>query len=373
MQQFPITFVTLLVASAIINGMLFSVLILRKTENPLANRFLALLIFCLAFTQMTQLWVDYRVYDAYPFLHVLPMSLVYLIGPAFYFYIRAMTDPTFKFKDQHWWHFSWIILDYLHSIYHLIYGRGAPHPLLHNFTEVLVSYSIIIILAYGLQTGKFIKKYQEQLKEQVSATERLTLKWLQQLINILGVTLLVTIILTLVDYQVLINLNLEFYNGWGFQYRYIFNLLMAFTIYWLSIGGFKQGATLINPDLTTDAQLNEHRDFSKSAEKLLNLMQKEKMYLDPELTLKSLSLTSGLSEKEISLTINRHFEKNFYTFVNEFRVEEVKARFTDPGNAHFTILSLALDAGFNSKATFNRIFKSYTGQSPKAFREQAID
>lgn len=78
---------------------------------------------------------------------------------------------------------------------------------------------------------------------------------------------------------------------------------------------------------------------------------------------------TGLAEREISAAINQGLDKNFYAFVNEFRVEEVKTRLVDTKYGHLTILSIAFEAGFNSKATFNRIFKAYTGISPKAYQE----
>ena len=69
--------------------------------------------------------------------------------------------------------------------------------------------------------------------------------------------------------------------------------------------------------------------------------------------------------------INQELQKNFYQFINEYRVNEVKQKLADESFNHLKIISLAFDAGFNSKASFNRVFKSYTGLTPKNFRAKS--
>jgi AraC-like DNA-binding protein len=69
----------------------------------------------------------------------------------------------------------------------------------------------------------------------------------------------------------------------------------------------------------------------------------------------------------LSKIINQGFEMNFNDLINYYRVEDVKLQLQNTANAHLTIMSLAYDAGFNSKATFNRAFKKVTGKSPKEY------
>ena len=103
------------------------------------------------------------------------------------------------------------------------------------------------------------------------------------------------------------------------------------------------------------------------AEELVQQVKTRKLYLDPELTLSTLSKAIGISEREITFILNRELHQNFYYFINSFRIEEVKAKLADPGNKHLKIISLAYESGFNSKATFNRLFKSHVGMSPSAY------
>ena len=59
---------------------------------------------------------------------------------------------------------------------------------------------------------------------------------------------------------------------------------------------------------------------------------------------------------------------DFNDFINEYRIEELKKLLNDPKNNNFTLLSLAFEAGFNSKASFNRAVKKLTGKSPSALK-----
>ena len=70
------------------------------------------------------------------------------------------------------------------------------------------------------------------------------------------------------------------------------------------------------------------------------------------------------------ILMNEHHKKSFFTFINEYRVKEVIARFSDRRNDNFTILAIAFDSGFNSKTTFNAIFKTQTGLTPSRYREK---
>ena len=97
-------------------------------------------------------------------------------------------------------------------------------------------------------------------------------------------------------------------------------------------------------------------------------MKQEQLYLDPELDLKGLAGRLDFSPHHLSQIINKGSQRNFYDFVNHYRLEAVKALLTNPDHDHRTVLTLAFETGFNSKATFNRFFKKATQQTPSQFR-----
>jgi AraC-like DNA-binding protein len=106
-------------------------------------------------------------------------------------------------------------------------------------------------------------------------------------------------------------------------------------------------------------------------EKLIRFMEEKKPYLDRDLNIQDLSEMTGIQRHHITQVLNEKHGKNFFTFINEYRVKDVISRFGNPENDKFTILAIAYDSGFNSKTTFNSIFKSQTGMTPSQYREKS--
>jgi AraC-like DNA-binding protein len=97
------------------------------------------------------------------------------------------------------------------------------------------------------------------------------------------------------------------------------------------------------------------------------VVQTEKLYLNPELTLSDLSAKLNSNNSWVSYVINTGFQKNFNDFVNAYRVVDFQEKVKDPKLSHYTLLALAYECGFNSKSTFNRAVKKATGALPSAF------
>ena len=98
-------------------------------------------------------------------------------------------------------------------------------------------------------------------------------------------------------------------------------------------------------------------------------METEKPYLDGKLSLKKVATDLGISTNYLSQVINENLNKNFFDFVNEYRVEMVKEMIIDPSNKNYTLLAIAYDCGFNSKSSFNSIFKKHTGLTPTEYQK----
>ncbi len=105
----------------------------------------------------------------------------------------------------------------------------------------------------------------------------------------------------------------------------------------------------------------------KILDQLILYMEVKKPYLDRDLSIYQLSNLTGISRHHITEVLNELHGQNFFTFVNEYRVNEVIRRLNDPVNSNFTILAIAYDSGFNSKSTFNTIFKQLTGLTPSLY------
>jgi AraC-like DNA-binding protein len=81
-------------------------------------------------------------------------------------------------------------------------------------------------------------------------------------------------------------------------------------------------------------------------------------------------LKTGIPRHHITEVLNEKYGRNFFSFVNEYRIREALSRMNDPKYQHYTLLAIAYDAGFNSKSTFNSFFKAYTGKTPSAYRKE---
>lgn len=108
-------------------------------------------------------------------------------------------------------------------------------------------------------------------------------------------------------------------------------------------------------------------DSKKYMDKIMNYMKREKPYLEPKLTLKQLADAFDVSTNYLSQLINENTEQNFSDFVNTYRVNEVKDKLKNPKYKRFTILAIAYECGFNSKSSFNSVFKKITGQTPRQY------
>ena len=122
----------------------------------------------------------------------------------------------------------------------------------------------------------------------------------------------------------------------------------------------------------TDTKAVRDADLDHWKRKVLTYFEKEKCYLNPELTLSELAAKLDTNTSVLSAVINSGFSKNFNDFVNEYRVNAFKRLAIAPQSKHLTLLAIAFDCGFNSKATFNRAFKKETGLSPKAFLDNEV-
>ncbi|MBX2874631.1 MAG: AraC family transcriptional regulator [Saprospiraceae bacterium] len=361
-MTFEISPIQLITVCSVINGFVFAFLLFEKKENRQANRFLSLTILstCLTFTPFI---LDASIWKAYEWLAWLPFSLSYWIGPAFYFYIKTLTEGPDAFQKKDLWHFIPIILNYLHSLYHAIIVNADPWPWFHHIAELLESAAIVSVLIYLVFSFKLLKSYQRSLLNNVSYTELIDLRWVNQFIYIIAGSCV--LILAFITTSMIAGGKYTL-QDWN-DPRAFALLIYAGVLYWLSISGFKQAQTHRMVDLGEPNE-QEQDEHSEVIQQLSQAIESQKLYRNPELSLSDLSRNVNISERVISNAINQELGRNFFQFINEYRVDEVKERLKDPKNDHLKILSLAFDAGFNSKASFNRVFKAYTGQTPKAYK-----
>jgi AraC-like DNA-binding protein len=229
-----------------------------------------------------------------------------------------------------------------------------------------LSVLLIICLALGYLAASFwlLYRHQQNVKNIYSTTKGKDLKWLRILLISLSVVILAnTLIEWLRQYFDLIPSNI------GISVGYIFIL---FGLLYIGFNGIRQTKVFsfdesiqISKKISSEPlpHENNHEDYLA----LLGFIEKHKPYVDFELDLLSLSTQTGMKPRYLSQLINKESGQNFCDFINQFRIGEFKKKVRDPDSKSYTLLSIAYECGFNSKATFNRVFKNHTGITPSTF------
>jgi AraC-like DNA-binding protein len=178
----------------------------------------------------------------------------------------------------------------------------------------------------------------------------------------LGYFLLVLIVL-IADLTLFKLLNTNWYFYFTRFYYYPFFMGIAILTYWIGLEGFlrRNDPEVFSKNIIEPKYLQQLEAISK---KLQKAMAQEQLYKNPELSLKNLADELELKPYLISKTLSVVFNKRFNDFVNEYRVKEFQRLLENADNSKYTLLSLAMQAGFNSKSSFNRAVKKHLGIAP---------
>ena len=214
-----------------------------------------------------------------------------------------------------------------------------------------------------------LKKYQKKLPEYYSALEKINLNWLKYIIVSLIVLFIgIFCMIALGTRADVIPFDKIFQAVALVQSGYLFCIVFFSLRQSLVIN---QPVSLDPPMEKEKTEKNLAQNDTRSQEisyQLLKFMEDNRPYLEEDLSLQKLSLMMNISTHHLSQSINQNLHTNFYKFVNAYRVEEVKKKLKNPEFEKYSILGIAFESGFNSKSTFNKIFKEETGMTPSEFK-----
>ena len=223
-------------------------------------------------------------------------------------------------------------------------------------------------------------QHQHNIEKEFSYHAKINLSWLKLLTYLYIIILISSLagyslasskilnIKVMDDLLMVVRMILFFYMVYhGFKQRLIYNPVMEIN---QNTKKKPKPIKLEPADIgLTQAQESENSGENPIKKELLVFIGQEKPYLEQELTLGDLANQLNMHAHHLSKMINKEMGKNFFDFINDYRVEEFKKLAVNPKNKHISILGLAMEAGFNSKATFNRFFKNSTGLTPSEFME----
>jgi AraC-like DNA-binding protein len=373
---------TFMFSSGIIQGILLVFALLRKRAGFYPNLFLV------AFIAVITLQVLVKFLDIYfkPG-HIGPMYsasyyLPYLYGPLMYLYIGRSLSENKSFRAQSVLHF----LPFIFSVsivfvtgYDIIHVFNYINNFLYNLGDTAAQ--IISLSAYVLACRKIINKNSGKA---LNNSRQMLFKWFKNFSNIVWVTGITVIILfTLVFYKVEL-FSIQFSNfGPAF-------ILLPLTIYWISYTVLTETELITSrSDLygTDIPSLKDHtndyikyqnnrlteNELNSIIEALRRYMELKKPYLDPKLSLDSLSVMINIPRHQVSQAVNMKLKINFNDYINLQRVEYAKKELLNPKKQNLTIAAIAFESGFNSISTFNETFRKTASMTPSQFKKSMIN
>ena len=329
-------------------------------------------------------------YDHQPYRDVLfytPFINALFFGPLLYLYIKSLTNVHYRLKQADWLHFIpgmlylfWRIIMVVSDKlvlkrYYLMNGAvDSSFATWYSFAWLL---SLLVYLGFSI---RYYLQYRKFTYYELSFADAAGLKWLRNFLYAFS-------LITLLEFsKFLLSQFFDLQYGQVWYYFFSFGLI----VYYIAISAYSPVSFNLNKlnfapalliqyqqplylsqegEVTEDVnyELVDEQWMTEWAGKVKTAMETDHLYRRPDLTLTTLAELLGTNPSLLSKVINKQFNLNFNDYVNRYRVEEVKKLMADKKYQQFNLLSIAYDAGFNSKSTFNRAFKKVTGLNPKDF------
>jgi AraC-like DNA-binding protein len=354
------------------------VLLLTKKQKALTDKILAVWITVIGIHLLGYYINQLGYWDTYPHLIGTTAPMPLLHGPMLFLYTLYSLRKDRKIRPVDYLHFAPALAAYLYmSNFFFFYSPEEKRMLDNGEMKEYMVFSVVLLIAilisgitYAVLSYRLTIKHKHKIENNFSYREGINIKWLRNcILGIAMVFLSATIIVLVRD-----AFGVEF----SFNADYIIYIILIGLVFYIGYFGIKQENIFTSKDHIETIESNEgvrsekYRNSGMRSElvaelygKLLQVMEEEKPYLDPKLSLSGLAQLLELSPNQLSQIINQEAGVNFHDFINNYRVEEFIRRAQT--NKNFSLLALALDSGFNSKSSFNHIFKRQKGLSPSKF------
>ena len=306
-------------------------------------------------------------------LLIIPEPFQLLIGPLFYFYLLNLNEGKVS-RTNYLTHLSLFLLFLIFTLFLLINIKSPifDRQKLQNVVQFLAFFAYLQIWIYYFLCRNSLEKYRNRLKQSCSTIDKIKQSWMEQslfalLIGYSAIT--VVYVLNHSSFKLPINKSLAIITS-SLIYFIAYKTLRQPSLFSAPpIERIEKIVVKENPAKYQKSPLKEE-DMTNGLAMLEAYMAETSPYRNPELDLKSLALGVGFTPHLLSQIINSGMRSNFYDYINRYRLNEVIKQFQDPVKRGGSILDIAFDAGFNSKATFNRIFKRTFSLTPSKYRQQ---
>lgn len=343
-------FTAVLVLISAAHGLFISVLLLRKSRRYV---FLAGVLLLLSFDLGSLYIYARRLEESYPFLYFTDVVTPFLYGPLLYWFARELSAPGFRARDL--WHFLPAVLLWALVTPEIVDGLEDPQGIRELYRGLSAwDYGARLVLVLQLSIYGFAR-YRLPIPADPGA--RLGRGLQLGIFVLVWVTVLLESLAQLAFRSALEAIILGSVAG---------SIGLIYLVGYLSLVGRIPGPAPVKYAKTR----LEDAELDRLVQRLRAAIRADDLYADPDLSLEEFARRLDIPAHRISQALNRGLDRNFFRFVNEYRVEAVKRGLVDEAFREQTVLEIALRCGFNSKASFNAVFKETTGMTPSAYRKQ---
>jgi len=287
-------------------------------------------------------------------------SFGFLFGPLLFLYTKSITQKDFSLRKIHLIHVAVFLIVFIASLIKFNIPENYLYATLYLQTT-----------PYMIACIKIILNYRITLKNYFSSIDKLNLTWLLYIIGAFFV-------MWMIDFTNFILSNLQLTNH-NLRVSLVFlsltiNFVFAILIFFKALKHPEIFAGTTETEKQQKYEQSRLTDEEKSEylQKLSEYFKEDKPYLNPEVTITEVAHKLNVSVRYLSQIINESLGKNFYDFINSYRIEEAKRQLINKIDSKKTVLEVLYDSGFNSKSAFNSAFKKHTGFTPTEFRKQPL-
>ena len=358
---------SIIVLFGAVQGLLIALyLFFSMSANKVQKNLLAFFMLILAYNGFETSGWSTSFSNRFVFFDLFNFTLIFSLGPTLFLYIRSFHK---KIIRKNLIHFSFTGILFVTRLLYLVYYilsayRIVPiinYNLIENWRWIILEpLTAVVFTVYLFFSFKEFRKINNREGQFSPEHFAIVQRWLKIFLSCMAaITVLWIGSLLAARFFTISN---------GHQY-YITEVLLAVFIYWTGLMGYQRIKFIYIDQQPGPGYLDTIADEEIVAcERSLEYTMKiDKLYLNPELTVAGLAKHTGFNVKLISAVLNQRLKKRFNDLVNEYRLQEFKERATKTNWQHLTISGLAAECGFNSQASFQRIFKQRIGISPSEY------
>jgi AraC-like DNA-binding protein len=357
-------------------------LFFEQRGKRLSNLLLGSFFFFLCLNLIDSFLINKNAYNATPSLALWSSSFSLLYGPLLYLYTRSILHTDWKSGWTKWRHLlPFIVVFVLMEAAYLSCGHEVQLRILNSISRgktfpyigVISAVIALQFFSYLVAIMRILHRYKLKAHEQFSSKKLASVNWLSSTLVFFTLFLLLfalhgVIRLTAFPSFYPVVLNTTILVLFVFMNRVLFQAMKKPELFSL-LTEAPDNKLDTTPPKYASSTLSES-DKKNMLVLLQQHMSAKKPYLAAELSIDQLASQLAIKPRALSQVINESLQLSFFEFVNQYRIKEAQQMLTNPQDPKITVLEVLYKVGFNSKSSFNTLFKKYTGLTPVEFRRK---